>query len=101
MSKSILHKLITFSQLKKENDKHIENNEKTKVDLSYKWNTAYYLKRFGDSFKKNPEIQEFVAGGIDGLQTRLFLNNRSYDLVALAARWAELEIREIDSKLIN
>jgi len=101
MSKSILHKLIGFAQLKKANDKYIENNEKYKVDLSYKWNTAYYLKRFADRFKKNTEIKEFVIGNIEGLQNRLFLNNRSYDLVALAARWAELEIKEINNKIIN
>jgi len=92
---------MLFAQVKRSNEEYVQNNQKEKVDYSYIWNTAYYLKRFGDSFKNKPEIREFVAGSIDGLQTRLFLNNRSYDLVALAARWAELEIREINSKLIN
>jgi len=91
MSKSILHKLMEFSSIKKANDKYKEDKQENKVDLSYKWNTAYYLKRFSDRNKKNNEVKYFV----ESLQTKLFINNRSYDLVALSARWAELELKEI------
>ena len=85
MSKGLLHKLMEFGKIKKESE-----------DLSYKWNTAYYLKRFAERHKRNNEIQYFLLDGRNGLQTKLFVNNRSYDLVALAARWAELELREIN-----
>lgn len=92
MPKGILHKLMEFATIKKANDKHKENDEADKIELSYKWNTAYYLKRFSERFKKNEEIKFFI----NKLQTDLFETNRSYDIVALAARWAELELREID-----
>jgi len=82
MSKGILHKLMEFGKVKKETN-----------DLSYKWNTAYYLKRFADRFKNNKEIQYFLLDGKNGLQTRLFVDDRSYDIIALACRWAELELR--------
>jgi len=85
MSKGILQKLMEFGKAKKETN-----------DLSYKWNTAYYLKRFAERFKKNNEIQYFLLDKEKGLQKTLFINSRSYDLVALAARWAELELKEIN-----
>ena len=94
MAKGILHKLMQFASIKKANDKYMAEKQDNKVDLSYKWNTAYYLKRFVDRFKTNGEIKYFI----NELQTKLFINNRSYDLVALAARWAELQIREIDNQ---
>ena len=82
---------MEFSSIKKANDKYKDDKQESKIDLSYKWNTAYYLKRFSDRNKKNNEVKYFV----DSLQTKLFVNNRSYDLVALSARWAELELKEI------
>lgn len=93
MSKGLLHKLMEFASIKKMNDTYVQNNQNDKVDLSYKWNTAYYLKRFSDRFEKNNEITYFIQD----LQNQLFVNNRSYDLVALSARWAELQIREIEN----
>jgi len=96
MSKGLLHKLMEFASNKKSNDVYAQKKQMDKIDLSYKWNTAYYLKRFKDRHKKNDEIQYFI----DDLQKRLFTannNNRRYDLVALAARWAELQIREIEN----
>jgi CRISPR-associated protein Csm1 len=84
LSKGVLHKLMEFAQIKNTTD-----------DLKYKWHTAYYLKRQADSYKNNKDVREFLIGEINGLQKTLFLNDRSYDLTALAARWAELELREI------
>ena len=95
MSKGILHKLMEFAGIKKENERHQKEDSNFKPDLSYKWNTAYYLKRFADRFKKNEAIKYFLLDGKQSLVTRLFTNNRSYDIVSLAARHAELELREI------
>jgi len=94
MSKGLLHKIMEFAAAKKANDKHIRTNNAEKVDLSYKWNTAYYLKRFSDRYKRNKEIQFFI----NDLQKKLFITNRSYELAALSARWAELELREINNQ---
>ncbi|MFW6275332.1 MAG: type III-A CRISPR-associated protein Cas10/Csm1, partial [bacterium] len=79
MAKGILHKLMQFSALKKDNK-----------DLSYKWHSVYYLKRFKDRYHENPSIRKFV----DKLQKELF-EPRKYDLIGLSARWAELYVREI------
>jgi CRISPR-associated protein Csm1 len=88
MPTAILHKIMSFSSIKKENDRIKKENQQDKVDLSYKWNTAYYLKRFADRYKQNEEIKYFV----NKLQKDLFVDN-TYDKVALAARWAELQLK--------
>ncbi|MEA3444320.1 MAG: type III-A CRISPR-associated protein Cas10/Csm1 [Bacteroidota bacterium] len=82
MPSSLLHKIMEFYQIKKEGK-----------DLSYVWNTAYYLKRFADRNEKNPETKHMA----NRLQNELFNGNRAFGKIALAARWAELQIREIDS----
>ena len=106
LSKGILHKLMLFANMKKENEIYVEKGEKEKLDYSYIWNTAYYLKRFAERFKydkermntqdkKNKEVFEFIMGNKEkgGLQKDLFCPARNYDLVSLAARWAEIELK--------
>ena len=81
MPRSILHKLMQFNDMRK------------RGEISYIWNTAYFLKRFSTD-KKNDEIRAFC----DRVQKALFdtsQGNNNYRLLALAARWAELELREI------
>ena len=101
MSHSILHKLMQFAEIKKTNIKKQKENKNFIPDLSYKWNTAYYLKRFMNRYKydknrmnekdnKNKEISNFIKD----IQKDLFVNN-NYEHTALACRWAELEWREI------
>jgi len=94
MSRAILHKLMQFAGIRKNNKKKLSIDPTFKPDLSYKWNTAYYLKRFRDR-AKNERITEFIKK----LEIELFANNgRNYELVALAARWAELETRFLITK---
>ncbi len=83
MPRSILHKIMQFNEMCM--------CEKT----SYLWNSAYYLKRFSDR-----------NGNIDGVKTlckdlKKTISSSPKDLqqLALAARWAELELRE--NKLIK
>jgi hypothetical protein len=55
-------------------------------ELSYLWQTAYFLKLFATD--KNDKIREFCK------QLQLdVLDRRKYELIAVAARWAELELR--------
>ena len=80
MPRSILHKLMTFNDMRK------------RGEISYIWNTAYFLKRFSAD-KKNEAIKSFCYS----VQKDLFDTKRggeNYRLLALAARWAELELRE-------
>ena len=102
MSHSILHKLMQYTDIKKANDQFKKEGKTDKIDLSYKWHTAYYLKRFLDRYRfdekrrndedrNNMEIHHFISE----LQKDLLTNSVGYEVVGLACRWAELEIREI------
>lgn len=83
MSHSILHKLMQLSEIM------------SIGDMSYLWNTAYFLKRFSEGKEKEGEIKDFC---LKTLQKEL-LDKRNYELIAIAARWAELEIKELTNKL--
>jgi CRISPR-associated protein Csm1 len=84
MPRSILHKLMTFADMKKRNE------------IKYVWHTAYYLKRFSE--RGNEKIKPFC----EELKTTMLCNSRNYDLIAIAARWAELELRDkINQSNIN
>ena len=74
MPRSILHRLMILCQ----------NMKNGRTD--YIWHTVYYLKRFSDG--KDKTVQEFC----NSLKT-ILTNRRDYELTALAARWAELELR--------
>ncbi len=87
MSKAILHRLMLFAEIQAKNKKHA-GEENFNPDLSYYWNAAYYLKRFMEN--KDPIVVDFCKT----LQTNV-LNSRKLELIALAARWAEMEIKEI------
>jgi len=82
MPRSILHKLMTFNDMRK------------RGEISYIWNTAYFLKRFMND-KENDRINEFC----EQIQKDLFNKNDNYRLLALAARWAELELREMKDSI--
>jgi hypothetical protein len=97
MSKAILHQLMKWKFI-------LDENRKGKHDLSYRWNTAYYLKRYHDRIK---EDQQQAKDLIKKLETALFTGQgaftdnpvtfpaeRYYDLAALAARWAEMKLKE-------
>ncbi len=76
MPRSILHRIMTFADMKK------------RGEISYVWNTAYFLKRF--SRGKSDTITSFCRN----LSTELLEPPRNYELIALAARWAELELKK-------
>lgn len=76
MPKAILHKVMLFNEMQK------------RKDVKYIWHTAYYLKRFSDG--KKDEVKKFCSK----LQIQFVNNKRNYDLIALAARWTEYEIKE-------
>lgn len=77
MPRSILHKLMQFNEMR------------NRGEISYIWNTAYFLKRFSTD-KKNDAIISFC----ECIQNDLLNKNENYRFLALACRWAELELRE-------
>ena len=81
LPRSILHKLIAF------------NNMREQGEVSYLWNAAYYLSRFSKD-KKNDTVTQFC----NEIQQAFFnttSGSRNVELIALAARWAELRLRTI------
>lgn len=93
MSRSLLHQLQRYKAFRDESEwRHKEKGEP--VDFSYKWHSAYYLERFAERYKKNGEILKAA----EELQSRLlhdkaFGPDRFLSLAALAARWAEYELK--------
>ena len=89
MSKSILHRIMLYG-LKVKGNKQRVLDGKSK-DYSYMWHVAYYLTRFKERYKKQDQIAKFC----DDLKiNQLSGNERKFELMALAARWAELEEKE-------
>lgn len=90
LSRGILHRIMLFDSVRERNERmktSIDSNgNKFVPDLSYHWNAAYYLKRFMEN--KSENVKSFCKT----LQPDMF-NDRELELNALAARWAELELR--------
>ena len=93
LSRSILHKIMRYAAMVKEN-KAIEaenrrGNNKHKPNMSYIWHTAYYLTRFMSKEKGNKVIYDFCRD----LRDNQLYSPEKYRLMSIAARWAELELR--------
>ena len=95
LSRGILHRIMTYAAIVKENQTIEEENKngnyKRKPDMSYLWHAAYYLTRFMGKEKDNKVVYDFCKD----LRDKQLVKTDNYRLVSLAARWAELELREI------
>ena len=93
LSRAILHKIMTYAAIVKENktieEKNKNGNYKRKPDMSYLWHTAYYLTRFMGKEKDNKVIYDFCKD----LRDEQLVRTENYRLVSLAARWAELQLK--------
>ena len=74
MPKGILHRIMLLCD--------VMNNG----DMSYVWHTIYFLTRFSEG--KKQEVKDFCHN----LQ-KILCDKRTYQLTALAARWAEYELK--------
>lgn len=88
LSKGILHKIKIYALMIKDNKEKVKRGKRE--DMSYLWHTAYYLSRYMESHKKNQCVYDFCKN----LRDKELLNIRKYELMAVAARWAELELKE-------
>lgn len=90
LSRGILHRIMLFDSVRERNERLKDTIDSVGnvfvPDLSYHWNAAYYLKRFMEN------KSEAVKGFCKTLQPEMF-KDRKLELNALAARWAELELR--------
>jgi CRISPR-associated protein Csm1 len=88
LSKGILHKIKTYALMIKDNKEKEKRGDRK--NMSYLWHTSYYLSRYMESHKKNQSVYDFCKN----LRDRELLDTRKYELMAVAARWAELELKE-------
>ena len=92
LSKSILHKLMLYASVAQKN---VQRKAEGKAqDYSYLWHASYYLTRYIKRYEKNRVIVDFVKNLRD---KEITLNGgQNLQLIALAARWAELQLREFE-----
>ena len=97
LSRSILHIIKRYALIVKENTVVEEENKKgekkRKPDWRYVWHKAYYLTRYMGKEKDNKEVYDFCKT----LRDEKLLTPNDYRMMSLAARWAELELRETDN----
>ena len=101
LSRGLLHKIMTYAAIVKKNqtiEKEKEaGNFNRKPNMSYLWHTAYYLTRFMGKERDNKDVYDFCKD----LRDRQLIQTDNYRLISLAARWAELELREIKDNINN
>ena len=93
LSKGILHKLMLYSSIASQNK--IRKMEGKPEDFSYIWHISYYLTRFINRYKTNDAVCAFCRQLRD--KELDYKNSRQLELVALAARWAELMLKDINN----
>lgn len=80
VSTGLLHQLMRYGRMASEGK-----------DLSYKWHETYYLTRAIERSKKNEGAKAFL---IQMRKDGISRHREEYRLVSLAARWAELQLRD-------
>lgn len=99
-SKSILHKIMLYSNIA---DLNKERKAKgLSPNYSYMWHMSYYLTRYMDKWKafgneRNEEKRKVKAKlyrFCKGLRDDYLPKNRHLELIAVAARWAELLLQD-------
>lgn len=87
LSKSLLHKVMLYSAIADANKVKKQRGEKE--DYSYIWHFSYYIARYIKRYDKNETVRQFCKQLKND-----FSNGRNLELMALAARWAELILKD-------
>ena len=90
LSKGILHKLMLYSSIADRNK--IRRKEGKTEDFSYIWHISYYMTRFMKRYESNLAVCDFCRSLRD--KDIDYRNGRKLELIALAARWAELVLKD-------
>lgn len=90
LSKGILHKLMLYSSIADRNK--ILRKENKAEDYSFIWHISYYLTRYMKRYESNPAVSDFCRSLRD--REIDYRNGRNLELIALAARWAELVLKD-------
>lgn len=88
MSRGILHQIMSYYLVIRHNKYNRARGKR--CNYSYMWHLPYYLTRYIGRYKNNEEIKTFC----ENLKNHeLTGNEEKFRLIAVAARWAELTIR--------
>jgi len=90
LSKGILHKLMLYSSIADRNK--LLRKEGKAENFSYIWHISYYLTRFMKRYETNQAVYDFCRSLRD--REIDYRNGRKLELIALAARWAELVLKD-------
>lgn len=90
LSKGILHKLMLYSSIADQNK--LNKRDGKSEDFSYIWHISYYLTRFINRYKSNQVVCDFCRLLRD--KELDYRQGRNLELIALAARWAELILKD-------
>lgn len=95
-SKSILHKIMHYSEIADMNNER-ETKGKPK-NYSFLWHISYYMTRVMDKYKNNGDdnVKKTLYDFCHSLRDDHLLKNngRNLQLLAIAARWAELLLKD-------
>lgn len=93
LSKGILHKLMLYSSIADQNK--VRRKEGKTENYSYIWHISYYLTRYMKRYESN-QANQAVCDFCRSLRDREidYRNGRNLELIALAARWAELVLKD-------
>ena len=98
--KSILHKIMLYSEIA---DMNVEREAKGKPkNYSYMWHISYFMTRFMEKFKgfdrepneQKRKIKKELYDFCCDLRNKQLIDNRYLELIAIAARWAELILKD-------
>lgn len=87
LTKSILHQIMLYSSIADRNKTLKEEDPK---NYSYIWHLSYYLTRYARRYEKSIEICKFCYN----LRDNELKDERKLELIGLAARWAELILKD-------
>lgn len=90
LSKGVLHKLMLYSSIADRNK--VLRKEGRPEDFSYIWHISYYLTRYMKRYENNQTVCDFCRSLRD--REINYRSGRNLELIALAARWAELELKD-------
>jgi len=101
-SKSILHKIMLYAELADMNKERMSKGKSP--NYSYMWHMSYYLTRFMEKYKgygnerneTKQEVKKELFGFCLSLRDEHLPKNkgRNLELMAVAARWAELLLQD-------
>lgn len=90
LSKGILHKLMLYASIAEQNK--LRRRDDKPEDFSYIWHISYYLTRYISRYKANDVVCAFCRQLRD--KEIDYKKGRRLELIALAARWAELLLKD-------